>query len=464
GRSELDITGGDIARFHAHQRTRAYVAARAAESFNKMYAVVHPAEQAESARQLRLSPFAARQAELGAHLVEAGGWERPHWYESNAPLLERYAGTVSRRPAEWDARWWSPIIDAEHLAMRERAGVVDLSAFCHFDITGPGALDHLQRLCVAQVDVAPGRVVYTSLLDERARMRADLTVMRLGERHFRVVTGASTGMLDRAWFETHLPEGGSAQLHDATSALSTIGLWGPEARRILARLTEADVSNDGFAFGTCRQVDLGAVPVLCSRISYVGELGWEIHVSVDAALGVWDRLTEAGEPSGLVPVGIGVYATTGRMEKSYRAYGTELTMDFDLVEAGMTRPRVKAADFIGRDAYLAQRDAEPAARLCTLTLDDPADPDDTRAMLGSEPVVERGGAPLVDRLGRRSYVTSAGYGPSVGKHLLMAYLPPEHAVGGTPLAVEYCGERHPATVAAVGAVPLFDPDNERVRS
>jgi glycine cleavage system aminomethyltransferase T/glycine/D-amino acid oxidase-like deaminating enzyme len=462
---EIDIHEADVSRFYPHQRTAEHVRARALEGFNKMYGIVHPAEQWESGRPVRRSPVYERERDLGAVFIETVGWERPQWYASNEGLLERYAGKLMPRDAEWDARWWSPIINAEHLAMREAAGLVDLSAFAVFDITGPGALETVQSVAVAQMDVRAGRVVYTSLLDEGGGFKADLTIMRLGRQRFRVVTGGATGMMDAKWLAGHLPADGTAALADLTSAQATLGLWGPVARTVLQATTCDDVSHAGFPFGTCREIEVGGVTVLASRISYVGELGWELHVPMEQGARVWDTLWDAGTPHGLVPVGIGVYGTTGRLEKGYRAYGNELTADYTLVEAGMARPKVKEHPFTGRAAYLAQREAEPAAVLCTLTVDDHRSASgQLRYMLGGEPVLGPDGEVLVDSRGRTSYVTSAGSGPSVGRHLLMAYLPATHAREGTRLAVEYLGEQYPATVAVAGATPLFDPENQRVRS
>jgi glycine cleavage system aminomethyltransferase T len=349
--------------------------------------------------------------------------------------------------------------------MRDHCGLVDLTAFAIFDITGPGALAAVQTLAVAQLDVPAGRVVYTSFLDDRGGFKADLTIMRLGPQRFRVVTGGATGMTDLKWISDHLPADGSAAVADLTSAWTTLGLWGPRARDVLSAVTADDVSGAGFAFGTCREIEIGASTVLASRISYVGELGWELHAPIEQGAALWDALREAGRPHGLVPVGIGVYGTTGRLEKGYRAYGSELDADYNLVEAGMTRPRVKPQDFIGKAAYLEQRAAAPAAVLCTLTVDDHTSASgQLRYMLGGEPVLTAAGEPLIDAKGRHSYVTSAGSGPSVGRHLLMAYLPPEQAAEGTALAVEYLGEQYPVTVAVAGSTPLFDPANERIRS
>jgi glycine cleavage system aminomethyltransferase T/glycine/D-amino acid oxidase-like deaminating enzyme len=465
GEPEIDPHGSDVARFYDHHRTQQHVRARTGEGFNKTYGIVHPSEQWESNRNIRLSPFNVRERDLGAVFFEAAGWERPYWYESNTPLIDEFGERVARRDAEWDARWWSPIISAEHLAMRDRAGIVDLSAFAIFDVTGPGACAALERLCVAKVDVAPGKTVYTPLLNGAGGILADLTIMRLGHDRFRVVTGGGMGMRDLKIFRDGMPDDGSAQVHDATNQWTTIGLWGPQARDILSSVTSADVSHAGFPFLTTKAVDIDGVRTLASRISYVGELGWEIYVPIEQGLRAWDALWEAGRPHRMAPVGIGTYAVTARLEKGYRAHGAELELDFDLVEAGMARPTVKEADFVGKEAYLEQRSREPAVVLCTLTVDDHTSSSGVRRyMLGREPVLTRDGRPLVDAKGRRSYVTSAGAGPSVGKHLLMAYLPPAEAAEGNGLAVEYFGERYPVTVAVVGSRPPFDPDNARIRS
>jgi len=316
-----------------------------------------------------------------------------------------------------------------------------------------------------QMDVPVGRVVYTPVLSPNGGFKSDLTIMRVAEQQFRVVTGGASGMSDRKWFRDHLPEDGTAQLMDLTTSYTTIGLWGPKARAILAAVTSDDVSNEGFKFGTCHTIEIGTQRVLASRISYVGDLGWELYVSMEQGLRLWDTLWEAGRPHGLAPCGIGVYGTTGRLEKSYRAHGNELETEYNVVEAGMAPPRVKEEDFVGKQAHLKHRDEGPAAVMCSLTVDDHRSKGgEKRYMLGREPILTRDGERIVDRRGRGSYVTSAGAGPSVGKHILMAYLPPAHAVAGAQLAVQYMGERYPVTVAVVGPAPLFDPENLRIRS
>ena len=464
GVSEIDIHGADVSRFWPHQRAHRHVAARSSEGYNKTYGIVHPAEQWASNRGVRVPPFHAREEALGAVFYETVGWERPWWYESNTPLLEEYGDRVMPREAEWESRWWSPIINAEHLAMRDRVAMIDLSAFAIFDVVGPGALDALQRVALAEVDVPVGRVVYTPILNAHGGFKSDLTIMRLGDAHFRIVTGGMDGPRDFKWFRDNLPGDGSATILDATSAWTTIGLWGPRARDVLSSVTSADVSHEGFPFVRCRELEIGPVQVLASRISYVGELGWELYVPMEQGQALWDILWEAGQPHGVVPAGIGVYGTTGRIEKGYRLFGNELEAEYTVVEAGMQRPSVKDADFVGKEAHLRHREEEPAALLCTLTLDDATSSSGVkRYMMGREPVLTPDGARIVDRKGRGSYVTSAGSAPSAGTHAMLAYLPPEHAVEGNALLVQYMGERYPVTVAVAGSRPLFDPENARIR-
>ncbi len=462
GAPEIDLHGADIARFYPHQRTRHHVRARASEGFNKTYGIVHPREQWLSNRPQRVSPFHAREVALGAEFFETGGWERPQWYESNRPLLEEYE--VEDRPHEWDRRWWSPITNAEHLAMRDRVAMIDLTAFAQFDVTGPGALDYLERMAMARVDRPVGRVVYTPILDGGGGFRSDLTIVRIDDEHFRIITGGADGARDRKWFTDHLPGDGSVHFSDITSAVCTVGVWGPRARDLVSSATDDDVSHEGFPFGGALPIVIDGVPVLALRISYVGDLGWELHAPFEQGQRLWDTLFEAGRPLGVVPAGIGVYGTTGRLEKGYRLMGAELEREYDPVEAGLALRRVKDADFIGKDAYVAARDVEPAATLCTLTVDDHVSEAGIRRYpQGGEPILTADGDRLVDKLGRPSYVTSAGAGPSVGKYLLMAYLPPDHADEGTKLAVQYMGERYPVTVARKGRTPLFDPDDSRMK-
>jgi glycine cleavage system aminomethyltransferase T len=248
--------------------------------------------------------------------------------------------------------------------------------------------------------------------------------------------------------------------------LVTIGVWGPKARALMASVVTGDLSDAALPYGGTAEVLIDSIAVRLFRISYVGEHGWEVYVPSENALAVWDRLWEAGQAHQVTAVGAGVYGTTGRLEKGYRLMGAELDSEYNPVEAGLARPKVKAADFVGKEAYLRARDEGPAATLCTLTVEDHISPRDgiARYMTGSEPILTVAGERIVDAKGRPSVVTSAGAGPSVGKYLLLAYLPPEHAVVGTELRVRYMDEDYPVRVAVAGSTPLFDPDDTRMKS
>ncbi|MFM8266575.1 MAG: FAD-dependent oxidoreductase [Ilumatobacteraceae bacterium] len=472
-----DPHGSDISRFYPHEKTEWHINARCNEHFNKTYGIVHPREQWASQRGIRRSPFYAREEALGAVFFDARGWERPQWYESNAALLAKYPEACAPRTHEWDARWWSPITNAEHLAMRESVGMVDLTAFNEFDFEGPGACAFLQYMCVNNVDVPVGRSVYTPLLTAHGGFRGDLTIQRLGDEHFRVITGAFDGGRDNYWFRKHMPTDGSVTFTDRSQGICTIGVWGPNAVATMSKIvtdytTSAyDLSQEGFPYGAVREVIIDGVPCTMFRISYVGENGWEIYTRMEHGLKLWDAIWAAGQQYGIIPVGIGVYAVTGRIEKGYRLMGAELESEYDPVEAGLARPKVKSADFLGKAAYLKARaeadsNGGPTAVMCTLSMDSQrcADGYDRFPTGGNEPILTPSGERIVDAKGRISRVTTAGAGPSVGKYLLMAYLPPTYAVEGTKLQVMYMNECYPVTVERASATPLFDPTDSRMKS
>ncbi|MEA5406126.1 glycine cleavage T C-terminal barrel domain-containing protein [Haloarculaceae archaeon H-GB2-1] len=466
GHTDIDVDAAmNVNRFYEHGQSKQFIKNRAEEGFEKFYGIVHPGEQWQTSRGLRTTGFYSRQADLGAEFYESAGWEIPQWYESNEDLLEEYSEELEdlQRPNEWDSRWWSPITLAEHLHMRDNVAMIDGSGFTIFDVLGGDALDHVQYVSVGDVDVDVGRTVYTPIIDEAGGFRSDLTIARLGEDHFRVITGGGVGGNDLEWFKSHRPADADSQITNQSSSLAMLGVWGPEARNVVDSVAEEDMSADAHSFGEMRKVTIGDVEAWALRISYVGEFGWELHVPMEKSGRLWDIISEAGEPYDIRPVGMGVYGTTGRMEKSYRLYGHELLQYYDTVEADLAFHDVKEADFVGKEAYAAALDSEPTAKLCTLTVDNHApNGGERRFMLGKEPVLDQDGNVLVDDDGRRSYVTSAGTGPSVGKHLLMSYLPQEYAEEGTELQVEYFGQHYPVTVAAVGSEPVFDPDNDRL--
>jgi glycine cleavage system aminomethyltransferase T/glycine/D-amino acid oxidase-like deaminating enzyme len=457
-----DPHGSDITRFYPHERTEQHIRQRCREHFNKTYGIVHPREQWVSARGVHRAPFYDRTATLGAEFYEARGWERPQWYASNTDLVARYG--VADRPHEWDRRWWSPIINAEHLHMREKVGIVDLSAFQIFDVSGPGVVPYLERLTVNLCNRPVGCSIYTPLLTPDGGIRADLTIQRLAYDRFRIVTGAFDGARDEVWFRRHLPADGSVQFENQSSAFCTIGVWGPDARPLLSTITDTPLSQQAFPYGTVQEVIIDGVPATMLRISYVGESGWEIYTRTSHGVRLWDAIWAAGRAFDARPVGIGVYGTTGRLEKGYALMGADLTAEYSPVEAGLARSGVKDADFIGKAAYLRARAEGPAAKLCTLTMDHHASASGVSRFPtgGNEPILTRDGARIVDGRGRESRVTSAGMGPSVGRYLLRAYLPIEHAVAGAGLQVLYMNECFPVTVAADAAV--FDPENRRMKT
>jgi glycine cleavage system aminomethyltransferase T len=289
--------------------------------------------------------------------------------------------------------------------------------------------------------------------------------MRLGEHHYRIVTGAFDGPRDEYWFRSHLPDDGSVHFQNLTSAYTTIGVWGPHARSLVESLTEDDISDEAFPYGTTSAAIFGSVKARLFRISYVGESGWEIYVPIERGVQMWAKLWEAGRDYGVVPVGAGVYGTTGRMEKGYRLMGAELESEYSPVEAGLDRPKVKSAEFIGKDAYLEAREQGAAAILCTFTVDDHTSGRDgiRRFMSGGEPILASDGSRILDEHGRPSYVTSAGAAPSLGSYLLMGYVPAELAQEGDSFLVRYMNEDYPITLARAGSRPLFDPDDSRMK-
>ncbi|WP_200820975.1 GcvT family protein, partial [Halobellus limi] len=417
GHPDIDIVAHDhVARFDEYGETDQFVESRAHEGFQKIYDIVHPREQWQSTRPLRTSAFYNRQEDLDAEFFEAGGWERPRWFESNADLVDKYEDQIEdlQRPNEWDNRWWSDIILGEHLHLRNNVGMIGDTGFGIFDIIGSDAYENMERLCVASMDIEVGDASYTPILAPNAGFVADLTVARLGKNHYRVITGGSHAGQDKTWFGDHLE--GDAELIGRSSELCTLGVWGPNAEALMDSISEEPMTADSFDFAEMKDVTINGVSAKALRISYVGEFGWEIYAPMDRGQRLWDTVYEAGQEHDIRPVGTGVYGETGRMEKGYRLMGAELEIDYNPAEAGLTFHGVKDADFIGKDAYAEAIDEENAATLCTLSVTDHApEGGEPRFMTGGEPILDQDGEVLIDEEGRRSYVTSAGTGPSVGK-------------------------------------------------
>ncbi len=438
----LDVWHMDLRRFGAQYRSRRLTLERTHEVYRTYYDLRYPNQEREAGRGLRLSPAYPRLRELGAAFGEKSGWERPNWFEPNAA-----AGDERRRPRGFAGRFWSPAIEAEHRATRERAGLFDETSFSKFEIVGPGALGLLQRLCDNDVDRPVGSIVYTSMLNARGGIECDFTVTRLGPDRFRIVTGTAFGTHDRGVIQRQLPADGSVHLLDVTGGHCCLGLWGPRARDILGATTTADLSDAAFPYLTAQELAVGRVPVLAARVTYVGELGWELYAPMEYGLELWDTLWEAGRPHGLVAAGYRAIDSL-RLEKGYRYWSADVTPDDTPYEAGLGfAVKLGKGDFTGREALLRQRAEGIRRRLSCLTLADPA-----WVALGGEPV--RVGGRVAGR------VTSGGFGYTVGLSIAYAYLPVEAASPGTEVQVEFFGEWVDGLVTAE---PLWDPTGERVR-
>jgi 4-methylaminobutanoate oxidase (formaldehyde-forming) len=436
GVPSLDVWHMDSRRFGRAYRSRAYALARTIEVYATYYDVKYPGHERLAGRPLRLSPAYSRLAELGAAFGEKSGWERANWFEPNAAR-----GDEALRPHGWAGRLWSPAIGAEHLACRETAALFDETSFAKIDVTGDGAAGLLERLCANRIAEDVGAITYTSMLNPRGGIECDFTVTRLAETRFRIVTGTAFGQHDLAWIRQHADE--HVAVEDVTSAYACFGLWGPKAREILQPLTATPLD---FPYMRARELAVGPVPCLALRVTYVGELGWELYCPSEFGGALWDAIWEPGRELGLVAGGYKAIDSL-RLEKGYRVWGSDITPDDTPFEAGLGfAVKLDKHGFIGREALLAA--TEPERRLCCLLL-----ADRHAIALGSEPV-RVAGIPA----GR---VTSGGYGYSVERSIAYAYLPARHAEPGQPVEVEIFGEW---VAGEVAAEPLFDPSGGRVRA
>lgn len=439
GQPEYDLSTMDIRRFGAHAASRSWSTGKALDAYSRYYDVVYPHTEWNAGRPLRRSATWPRMAALDAALGEKAGWERVNWFGAHAG-----DGDEALRPAGWAGQIWSPAIAAECRATAAAAGLFDQSSFAKLDVRGAGAAAFLQWVCANDVDRPVGTVVYTQLLNPRAGIEADLTVTRLAETHFRVVTSTASGVRDAAWLRRHAPDG--VTVDDVTGAYGCLCLWGPAARDILAPLTEASLD---FRFMQARPVTIGPVPALAQRVTFVGELGWELYAPTEYVLTLWDLLIKAGTPAGLRPGGYRAIDAM-RLEKGYRVWGSDITPETTPDEAGLSFAVRVDKPFLGRDALLAGQAGfgdGPARLLRCLVLDDP------RAVcLGTEPVRVDGQV--------RGRVTSGGYGYRVDASIAYAYLPSTVDVDGE-VEVGVFGSWLPATVRAE---PLYDPTHARVRA
>jgi len=437
GDCSIDLREVDPNRFASHAAARSYVRTRGAQQYREVYDIIHPREPLAAPRNLRRSPWFDRLRSHGAVFFESNGWERPQWFEANRELAMPLVG--GERDA-WSAAHWSPICGAEHQATRERAGLFDLATFERIEVSGPGALAALERLSCTDLDRPVGRVVYALLLNEHGGIESDLTVTRLDTDRFLLLTGSGSGPRDLAWIRRQTRDWDEPEvaIRDVTSGWCGLGLWGPRAEAILAPLVEGSLSRRDFPPFAAREIVVAGIPCLALRLSYVGEDGWELHAPVEYGAALWDTLWAVGRPHDLALAGSGAMDSL-RMERGFRALGTDLRSDYTPHEAGLGfAVSPGRTEYIGAQA-LAR--ATASRRLSCLVLDRPE-----VVLLGKEPILS--GETVV------GYVTSANFGSTVGQSLALGYLPSGLAEPGTRVAVEYFGERTNATVTAE---PLYLP-------
>ena len=439
----VDTGGIHVRRFEPHAGERDYFVDRGATRYEQVYMNVEPRWQPDDHRGLRTSPFYAQQEALGAEFYQSGGWETPQWYESNADLVERYADRIPEQDG-WQGINRSPIEGAEHLHTREAVSMFDMTTFTSIAVEGDGAGEFLQRMCSNDVAIEDGQVRYSLLLNEGGHILADVTVVRLGREEYMVTTGGGNSPgIHGGWLADHAPETVSVTVEEG--ARSTIGLWGPKARLLLQRCTDADVTDEGFGYFRAKRIYVGEVPVVALRVSYVGELGWELWAPSEYGRRLWETLSEAGRDLDVRPMGGGALESM-RLEKGFRLWGTDIDTDSNPYEAGLPFAVDTDTDFVGKEALQAVREDGVDSRIVPLTLDDSTD-----IMLSGRPVTADGEA--------RGYVQAGDYGYSIGESVAYTYLPDEYAEAGTPVQIRCEGETYDATVRDE---PLFDAEREKI--
>ena len=445
GEPAMDLADVDVARFHPFQMNTAYVEARAAESLSSIFHMHWPNLQRDSARPVRKSPLHDRLAARGACFGETLGWERANWY---APK-----GVEPRDVYSWHRPNWYDHTAAECRAVRENVALLDLSSFGKHMIQGRDACRLLQRLCANDVDVEPGRIVYTHMLNRRGGIETDVTVNRLAEDRFMVVSSAMFQPRDRAWIERHIAPDEHVFLTDVTAGWAVLAVQGPQSRALLQSLTDADLSNDAFPFATSREIDLGFGRALANRLTFVGELGWELYIPAEFVQDIYDRIVAAGAAFGLRHAGYHAMEHL-RLERGYREFGLELTPDDTPYEAGLgfaVKPD-KPGGFIGRDAVAGQRGKALDKRMVLFRLEDPA------PVLHKDELIRMNGEIV-------GYLRSGAYSFTLGHAVGMGYVRHAGGVTGEWLAanefeIEIASERFPAQASLQA---FFDPKGERVR-
>jgi len=447
GEPPMDLWPVDIRRFGRHHRSHDWVRTRTIEAYSKHYTMVWPCEEYRSARPLRVSPLYQRLKDQGACFGEKLGWERPNWF---AP-----PGMEAKDAYTYGRQNWFDQVGMEHQACRERVALFDQTSFAKFMLIGNDAERALQWICANDIAKPPGSLTYTQMLNTRGGIECDLTVARLSPNAFYIVTGTGFATHDFAWIERNIPQHcADAKLVDVTSSFCVLALMGPRARDVLSGVTRADLSNAAFAFGTWREIDVAGTPVRALRVTYVGELGWELHIPVECALAVYEKLMEAGRRHGVANAGYRAIESL-RLEKGYRAWGADIGPDHTPFEAGLgwAVKLAKEIPFLGRDALLAQRSQPLKKRLVCFTVDDPV-----VVLLGRETIYRDG-----ERVG---WLSSGGWGYTVAKNIGFGYVRNANGVDDAMLhsgryELEVATER---VACNIHLAPLYDPRAERVKS
>jgi heterotetrameric sarcosine oxidase gamma subunit len=439
GHPQLAVHEFDVNRFEPHQLGPNHIAMRGAQNYVEVYDVVHPLQPMEKPRPLRTTGFYHRQQDLNAYFLEASGYERPQWYESNSALVAKYPSPARD---DWSAQYWSPIIGAEAQYVRENVGLFDITSLKRIEVSGKGALEFLMAQTTGKLDKAPGSVTYCLMLTKSAGILSDVTVTRLSENHFMI---GANGAIDVARLQKVAPD--TVFVKDITAGTVGLGLFGPQARKVVEKLTKQDVSNEAFGYFKAKSLYLDQVPSTLWRLSYVGELGYEIYTDADMALKLWDTLLEAGKEFGIIPAGRGAFNSM-RLEKGYRSYGTDMTSEHNPHEAGLAFSVRKGGGYIGAEAFEALDAAAITRKLVCLVFENPE-----HVVLGKEPV-------FVNDI-PSGYITSSYFGHSIGKQIAYAWLPIAHTTLGTQVNVKYFDAMYSAVVSDD---PQFDPSMSRLRS
>ncbi|WP_282608787.1 FAD-dependent oxidoreductase [Pelagibius sp. Alg239-R121] len=454
GEPTLDLWDVDIRRMYPMQSTRSYLKQRVSETLGLLYADHFPYRQYASARGLRRTPLHELLAENGACFGETAGWERANWF---LPKEAKERGETAEYQYTWARQNWFPYAAEEHKAVRETVGMFDLSTFVKIRLEGRDAEPVLQRICANDVGVAPGKIVYTQWLNRNGGIEADLTVTRLSETEFLIVTAAASGVRDMAWLRNHIPDDAHCIATDVTSGEGVVAVMGPNARNLLSKLTHEDLSNEAFPFGTAKTIELGMALVRAHRITYVGELGWELYVSSEMASYVAELVLAEGANHGLRPCGMHVLDSC-RMEKGFRHFGHDIVDQDHVLEAGLGfavktgKETSKYGDFIGKDAVLKRKEEGLRKRMVQFLLTDPEP-----LLYHNEPIVRDG-----DIVG---YLTSGNYGHHLGAAIGLGYVPcepgtPASAILESSYEIEVAGKRVAATASLK---PLYDPKAERIK-